>query len=261
MALTPKPLLYSVNTGAALCPDHLYMFDEGAGATLTDKGKVGGKNLTITGADWATDGTHGPILDFISANLDNVAITETAPVLGVTSGLTAAVILRVAAEPVAAQPIVGLSNSAVLNVFYAGQVGTFGNGRQQFQVRNTTSVVSSIVGNDIADDLWHLVVWTFAANSQTGSMNGAGYGTSASAAAISAAINKFSLGAKLNTSSEYADVKIAGCGVWVNTILSQTDQSDLFNGGNVWTAMGVNPAAVVSRLSGRLGKRLKGRLG
>jgi hypothetical protein len=49
--------------------------DEGSGTTLTDQGKTGGLTLTFaattgTGPDWTTDATHGPILDFVAANVD-----------------------------------------------------------------------------------------------------------------------------------------------------------------------------------------------
>jgi hypothetical protein len=61
--------VYTVNTAHAKCPDHLYLIDEASGSTLTDRGKTGGLNLTITNATWGTDdltagGGTSPILTF-----------------------------------------------------------------------------------------------------------------------------------------------------------------------------------------------------
>ncbi len=80
MTVAAKPATYTVNTAHTHCPDHLWMMDEGAGTTLTDKGKTGGKNLTLSatsgaGPDWVTDGTHGPVLDFVAANQDKATVT------------------------------------------------------------------------------------------------------------------------------------------------------------------------------------------
>lgn len=56
MSITAKPTAYSVNTGHAKCPDHLWMLDEASGTTLVDQGKVGGLDLTLQNADmWGTD--------------------------------------------------------------------------------------------------------------------------------------------------------------------------------------------------------------
>lgn len=56
MSITAKPTVYTVNTGHAKCPDHLWMLDEGELTTLTDQGKVGGLDLTLQNADmWGTD--------------------------------------------------------------------------------------------------------------------------------------------------------------------------------------------------------------
>lgn len=57
MAITAKPTGYTVNTGHAKCPDHLWMIDEGSGTSLVDKGKGTGLNMTLDNADmWGTDG-------------------------------------------------------------------------------------------------------------------------------------------------------------------------------------------------------------
>lgn len=56
MSITAKPGIYTVNTGHAKCPDHLWMIDEATGVTLVDQGKVGGLDMTLVNADmWTTD--------------------------------------------------------------------------------------------------------------------------------------------------------------------------------------------------------------
>ena len=70
MSITAKPTSYTVNTGHARCPDHLWMMDEGSGTTLVDQGKVGGLDITLQNADmWGTDtGDLGSaVVNFASA--------------------------------------------------------------------------------------------------------------------------------------------------------------------------------------------------
>lgn len=56
MSITAKPADYTVNTGHAKCPHHLWMLDEGSGTTLNDIGSVGGLDMTLQNADmWDTD--------------------------------------------------------------------------------------------------------------------------------------------------------------------------------------------------------------
>ena len=88
MPIAAKPASYSVNTGHTHCPDHLWMMDENAGTTLTDRGKTGGYNLTLTdtaagsGPEWITDGTHGPVLDFVLANGDQASYSSVSGLSG-----------------------------------------------------------------------------------------------------------------------------------------------------------------------------------
>lgn len=68
MSITAKPTSYTVNTGHAKCPDHLWMFNEGTGTTVADEGKGTALNLTLDNSDmWGTDGTLGAIVSTNSA--------------------------------------------------------------------------------------------------------------------------------------------------------------------------------------------------
>lgn len=65
MAITVKPTGYTVNTGHAKCPNHLYMLDDATGATNCNDG-VGTLDLTADSTSmWATDGSYGQILRLI----------------------------------------------------------------------------------------------------------------------------------------------------------------------------------------------------
>jgi len=69
MATKPAKNTYTVNTGHAKCPNHLYMIDEGSGSSLTDRGKTGGLNITLTASPtWGTSnlGTLGGTSDILT---------------------------------------------------------------------------------------------------------------------------------------------------------------------------------------------------
>ena len=251
MPVTAKPSGYTAGA-ATLRPNHLWMFDEGSGSTLTDKGSTGGKNLTIVGADWTTDATHGAILDFIAANFDYAHRTETGsePVMGITTGFTVALILRVANTPAATEPMAAVSDVSVTNVFY--QMGVNSTGDLIVTVRNTTSFNNNNAPTALDDDAWHLAVATFGDSTQSCSVDGANYESGTLAANINdAAIDTFAIGSRRETGSTYGDVKIAAAAVWINTELNTTQQTDLWNGGDVWTAMGVTTPVASTPTMGR----------
>ncbi len=91
MTIAAKPSSYTVNTGQTHCPNHLWLIDEASGTDLIDKGSTGGYDMTITGADWATDGTHGPVLTFVAANLDHADYSS-------VSGLSGTQVIGVVAK-------------------------------------------------------------------------------------------------------------------------------------------------------------------
>lgn len=60
MAITAKPTVYTVNTGHAYAPTHLWMCDEGTGTTVADHGTGTALDMTLENADmWGTDGSLG----------------------------------------------------------------------------------------------------------------------------------------------------------------------------------------------------------
>ncbi|MFY4731341.1 hypothetical protein [Nitrospira sp. BLG_2] len=68
MSITAKPTSYTVNTGHAKCPDHLWLFNEGTGTTVADEGKGTALDLTLDNSDmWGTDGSLGSIISANSA--------------------------------------------------------------------------------------------------------------------------------------------------------------------------------------------------
>ncbi len=242
MAILAKPTAYVVNTGATLCPNHLWMIDEGSGTSLADKGKTGGKTLTIVGADWTTDGTHGQTLNFVSANSDYAHRTETGsePVMGITTAFSIVLVFKIAAAPAATQGLCGVADSGAPNVYYSGGISNAGPGRQQLQVRNTTALSNGIAGNNMSGNVWQVVIYTFGDSTQSGSLDGAGYGNSTLAANINdPAIDMFALGVRPTSAPLYGDIQIAAAGLYVNTELDSTQQANLYNSGDVWTAMGV----------------------
>lgn len=100
MALSAKLTSYTVDTGDAMCPDHLYLLDEGSGTTAADS--VGTLDLTLDSAGmWDTDATYGPILRFVSASSQKALSGNT---FSVSSGMCVVFIARSAS---ATNPTVG----------------------------------------------------------------------------------------------------------------------------------------------------------
>jgi hypothetical protein len=243
MPVTAKPASYTAGA-ATLRPNHLWMFDEGSGTTLTDIGSTGGKDLTIVGADWATDGTHGPILSFVEANSDYAHRTETAsePVMGITTGFTVALLIKTVE---ASKDMVGICDASGIDPFFMG--GADITPEQRWSVRDDGAVSSTaddIVGATF-NTSWHWCVWTFGTNAQTGSYDGTLYGSAAltgdvALAANQALLDRFCIGGRVSSSPAYADIEVGAAAVWVNTILSEAQQLSLWNSGDVWTAMGIS---------------------
>lgn len=246
MPVSAKPTSYTAGA-ATLRPNHLWMFDEGAGTTLTDKGSTGGKNLTIVGADWNTaEATHTNTLSFVEANSDYAHRTETGaePVMGITTSFTVAVLLKTVE---ATKDMVGICDASNLDAYFMG--GADGTPEQRWAVRDdaaATPTTSDIVGATF-DNAWHWCVWTFGNNAQSGSYDGTLYATRTLAgnvglAANQALMDRFCIGGRISSSPAYADIEVAAVAVWVNTELSSAQQTSLWNSGDVWTAMGVTVA-------------------
>ena len=242
MPATAKPTGYTAGA-ATLRPHHLWMFDEGAGTSLVDKGSTGGKDLTIVGADWnVAEATHGTSLSFVEANSDYAHRTDTGsePIMGITTSFTVAVLLKTTE---ATKDMVGICDASGLDAYFMG--GSDSTPEMRWSVRDdgTVNTAGDIVGATL-DTSWHWCVWTFGNNAQTGSYDGTLYGSAAmtgnvALAANQALMDRFCIGGRISSSPAYADIEVAAAAVWVNTILDETQQLDLWNSGDVWTAMGV----------------------
>lgn len=202
MPIAAKPSSYTVNTGHTHCPDHLYMMDEGAGPTLTDQGKTGGLNLTITGADWSTDGTHGPVLDFVAANTD---YAETSSVSGLTGTQTIGVVAYGSAGS-ATRTLVSLCNSADFDQYVLMAMLADENFEVSSRYNNTQQ--NNNAGIDLPQGVWSFAAIRFSDSTVDWSLDGTAWDTLAvSHTGLLAAIDRLTIGYRNTTSpgSPYDD--------------------------------------------------------
>jgi hypothetical protein len=164
MSITAKPTAYTVDTGHAKCPDHLYMLDDLTGAT-TVADSVGSLDMTADSTSmWNTDGTYGQILRFINASSQKAI---SAASFAATSGICLVLISKSAnaANPGADQYGMGFGSATtgiyggiqynLTDGYFVGTVDTGG-------ITNTKTV-----STDIYDAGWHILA--LKTNDSTGS--------------------------------------------------------------------------------------------
>jgi hypothetical protein len=246
-----KPASYTVNTVHAKCPDHLYMIDEGSGATLTDRGKTGGLNMTITNSTWTTDdltagGGTSPVLQ-----LDGTTdYARTAASFSMTSNLLVVAIYRreTASTPSGTEYVVDVANSAN-NTDYAA-------------IRHPSTTTPACVYDDsgmgaasragtvnTCDAAYHMVAGRFrqnGANVQTGqSTDGEAWTTASAAGTALWGLNRIAIGdrAGTTTGNEWTG-RIAAVFVYKDTADPVNDWSSTFVSslyGDPWQFLNVSP--------------------
>lgn len=202
MPISAKPSVYTVDTAATHCPDHLWLMDEGSGTTLTDRGKTGGLDLAITGADWTTDATHGPVLDFVLANTD---YTQNDSVSGLSGTHTFGVVVYASAGSVT-RTIASLCNSADFDQYVL--MTMLGNESFEVSSRYNSTQVNNNAGADLPQNVWSFAAFRFSDTTIDWSLDGSAWDVlGVSHSGLLAAINRLTLGYRNTTSpgSPYDD--------------------------------------------------------
>ncbi len=194
MTIAAKPPSYTVNTGATHCPNHLWMMDEASGTTLTDRGSTGGYNLTLSdtaagsGPEWASDGTHGPVLQFVAANGDRANYSS---VSGLSGTQTLGLIVKGTAGT-GARTIVSLTDPSVLNKY----VSMVYQGDEDLEVLSRWTTLETANTSTDLTTAWDFVALRFSDTSVDWSLNGSAFTTLAvTATGRAAGITRVSLGA------------------------------------------------------------------
>jgi len=203
MTISAKPSVYTVNTGHTHCPNHLWMMDEGTGTTLTDKGKTAGYNLTLTdtaagsGPEWATDGTHGPVLDFVLANGDHASYSS-------VSGLTGTHVIGVIVDRA-----LGTTTRCMASVCDPTQLDRFaalvfqGDEDVEAASRFDATQQTATSTQDMAAG-WNFVAVQFSDATIEWSLNGSAWSALAvSHSGLLAAVTRISLGALAHSSPQW----------------------------------------------------------
>lgn len=154
MALSAKPTSYTVNTGHAKCPDHLYMLDDSTAATNCNDG-VGSLDLTADATSmWNTDATYGQILRFVSASSQKAISGNT---FAATSGICLVTIARStdATNPAGVQAVAGVGHNSTANTYAATRLSTAGALQSVARYSGGTTFTATLSG-DVYDGTWHM---------------------------------------------------------------------------------------------------------
>jgi len=249
MSVSAKPTSYSVNTGHTHCPSHLWMIDEGTGTSLVDKGSVGGLDMTITGADWIVDGTHGNVLDFVAANTDYAEVA----VSGLTGTHTICAMVYATLGSVT-RTIVNLCDSGdvdrYVQLLYQGDEDLEASSRFDNTQQNNTSTT------DIPVNDWSLVFLRFSDTTVDWSLNGAAWTTLAvSHTGLVAALNRFTLGYRRTTSPGAPYDDPIGALMWWKASKSDSDIATI--AADPWQFLTTSGA---HKLVGKFGGKLRGKI-
>lgn len=230
MALSAKPTSYTVNTGHAKCPDHLYMLDDSTAATNCNDG-VGSLDLTADStAMWNTDATYGQILRFVSASSQKAL---SAASFSATTGLCAVFIVRSdnATNPAANRTVGGFGHNATANTYAAARLNTSGTS-QAIARYNGGTTWTATSSPDVYDAGWHMIAIKL--KQSTGSdgelrqsVDGSdwGYGAEVTTHDITTlGYNRFALGVQPQSSpSTYFDGDILAAFVYVDDWATWSD--------------------------------------
>ncbi len=243
MPISAKPSVYTVNTGHALCPDHLWMMDENTGTTLTDKGKTGGNDLTFgattgAGPDWIADGTHGVVLDFVLANQDYAEKTGISSLSGTQ---TIAVITK---------PTAGTVNRTAAGLFDNTQIDRYAimNWRsdEKYEVGSRfddTQSNGATQGSATAD--WDLWLFRFSDTTLDWSLNGSAFATNVVArTGMIAAMNTFALGRKsISAPAAWFDDPMCAAMWWHGSL---SDANAMSVAENPWVFLNLSSSATLT---------------
>jgi hypothetical protein len=162
-----KPTSYTLNSGHAKAPTHLWMLDEASSTVAYDKGTGTARNMTLqNAAQWGTDALGATMT--VSLASSYYAISSTGAVWNGTGGLLLVGIFKTdaASGPDTTEFWVSTHNSTA-NVAEASirNTAVLGSGRANCAATaDDASVVSVVNGTDMYDQAWHMV----AAKFQTG---------------------------------------------------------------------------------------------
>ena len=250
MAITSKPSLYSLNTGSAYFPDHLYLFDEATGTTANDQGAATAADMSLTdSAQWATDGTHGSVI-ITQTTGDRIARSSTFGST-LTSGCLIAVIKGgTDATPETAVDTNPAVNCHPMNFGDASSVGNYvgvrfktdGNlvGLYESAGVLTQSVNSAGDVYQFATNGWAMVAMKFdtATQAWATSWNGAAWQGSSSGGSLTGVIDNITVGCRSGAGeSGLFNGLIAACWAFVDDYSTWNDTfiASVYNSGDPWS--------------------------
>jgi hypothetical protein len=199
MAITAKPTSYTVNTGHAKCPTHLWMLDEGTSTIAYDKGSGTALDATLQNSGmWAMDGSRGIIITCRSTPSEWYATTETGTLW--TSSVLMVAICNLPAIQDAGRTMMGCADSTVV-------------GERCSIVAQQTTGYTNVLGVDSAattiqiqnatnsgDDTWHMFAGKFkegtAASNCAVSVDGAAWTNDGTTTFANTVTNRYRLGAR-----------------------------------------------------------------
>jgi hypothetical protein len=161
MAITAKPTTYTVDTGNAYAPTHLWMCDEGSGTEIDDKGTGTALKMTLQNSDmWGTDGTLGAKITCV-ASTSRYALGDSGTLFS-----SSVCLIVIAASTTNGNAD---ANEYVMGFADTGAVGDRGgiitvNGAQTWQTDNTDAATNNVQKTNSGtfyDSSWHMLAMKF----------------------------------------------------------------------------------------------------
>ena len=176
MAITAKPTEYTVNTGHAYAPTHLWMCDEGSGTTVADQGTGTAQDMTLQNADmWGTDGTLGAKIGCISAT-SRYALSATGAFAS-TSLLMVVICKPASAVCAATEYVLGGGHDSDTAAAYCGPRFVTTEIPEAIYYDGTAAAASKVWSAATYDTNWQMIAAKYTTNSKSISVDGAAWAT------------------------------------------------------------------------------------
>ena len=245
MAWTIKPAVgtYSLNTGSAYAPDHLWMCDEPSGTSMTDHGSATAMTMTLQDAAMrGTDGTLGSIITCVAAS-SRYAIGATGTMFSDVGCMVIVAASTVNGNADANEYVFSAADSAT-NVGRCGFLCV--SGAQSVQVLNeddAAAVATKTSATAFYDSAWHMLALKVKTGTATPtcsiSVDGGAWEDDAAETIGTRTLTRYGIGVRATTTlTQIFDGSVAAA--WAYHEPTYADLNDawistLYNGGDPWS--------------------------
>ena len=239
-----KPSAFTIDTLETFVPEHCWVMNEGTGTNLNDDcaDALSGTawDLTITGADWGTDGLHGDKLAFVQANSDYAQ----SGTISLSGTHTVLLLVKVAAPTGDLAETFGGVFDASDDDSYVSFQSTPSSGLPH-GVNTLNGTFDTVNGSvTFTDNEWRAYWIRFSDTDIDVAIDDQSYNALTVAnTGLVALLDRFALGGRRDsTPSNYSDMEIMFAAVWESDV-TDANRASIWNGGDLWANIGVDESA------------------